>query len=320
MEYTGQDLPGTDATGAFPAFGRPGADDVQYADSGFLPDGAMPANARPAYSSRLTDDVRVSMGGGRLAEISHLAEVSHLAADAGRSDGDWPVNDNRLPDPSQLTEMSSLPGNNWLMDNGSPTENIYPTDADDLEDASDPAGGGEFFPRDGWYPDRGAESPDRGGWYPDRDGTAPAVDWYAGYEQYAGERAGQAPEPAGERFLTRVYARPADPRQGLPDGNPGRPPDGNPGRPPDDDTERLPLADYPAMSSLIRRLARLRLDRWLIAGGSLAAAVAVIVAFATAGGSGAMPRGTAATPGSGTAQTGTTHVVQPVCVSPGTGH
>jgi len=296
MEYTGQDLPGTDATGAFPAFGRPGADDVQYADSGFLPDGAMPANARPAYSSRLTDDVRVSMGGGRLAEISHLAEVSHLAADAGRSDGDWPVNDNRLPDPSQLTEMSSLPGNNWLMDNGSPTENIYPTDADDLEDASDPAGGGEFFPRDGWYPDRGAESPDRGGWYPDGDDTSPAVDWYAGYEQYAGERAGQAPEPAGERFLTRVYARPADPRQEPPDGDPERP----------------PLADYPAMSSLIRQLARLRLDRWLIAVGSLAAAVAVIIAFATSGGS-------AATPRSGTAQTGTTHAAQPVCVSPGTG-
>ena len=66
------------------------------------------------------------------------------------------------------------------------------------------------------------------------------------------------------------------------------------------------------MSSLIRQLARLRLDRWLIAGGSLAAAVAVIIAFATAGGS-------AATPRSGTAQTGTTHAVQPACVSPGTG-
>jgi hypothetical protein len=67
------------------------------------------------------------------------------------------------------------------------------------------------------------------------------------------------------------------------------------------------------MSSLIRQLARLRLDRWLIAGGSLAAAVAVIAAFLTAGGSGAAP-------GYRTAQTGTTHVAQPVCVSPAPGH
>jgi hypothetical protein len=67
------------------------------------------------------------------------------------------------------------------------------------------------------------------------------------------------------------------------------------------------------MASLIRQLARLRLDRWLIAGGSLAAAVAVIIAFATAGGS-------AVTRGTGTAQTGTTHAVQPACVSPATGH
>jgi hypothetical protein len=72
------------------------------------------------------------------------------------------------------------------------------------------------------------------------------------------------------------------------------------------------------MSSLIRRIAWLRLDRWLIAVGSLAAAVAVIVAFATAGGS-AATRGSG-TRGSGTAQTGTTHGVQPACVSPATGH
>ena len=300
MEYTGQDLPGADATGAFPAFGRSGMDGVRYADSGFLPDGAMPANGgRPAYSSRLTDDSRLTDSApvgsgfvptGRLAEISHLAEVSHLAGGAGRPDADWPMNDYRLPDPSQLTEMGSLPGNSWL------TDNSDPTDTGDLTDSSDPAGRGEFFPRGAAYPDRGAGYPDRGARYPDRDGTSPAVDWYAGYEQYAGERAGQAPEPAGERFLTRVYARPADPRQEPPDGDPERP----------------PLADYPAMSSLIRQLARLRLDRWLIAVGSLAAAVAVIIAFATSGGS-------AATPRSGTAQTGTTHAAQPVCVSPGTG-
>jgi len=213
------------------------------------------------------------------------------------------MNGYRLPDPSQLTEMSSLPGNGGLTDTSDPTDTGDPTGAGDFKDTSDPTGGGEFsprgefFPRGGGYPDRGGGYPDRGGWYPDGDDTSPAVDWYAGYERYAGEQAGQATEAAGERFLTRVYARPADPRQG----------------PPDDDPGRAPLADYPAMASLIRQLARLRLDRWLIAGGSLAAAVAVIIAFATAGGS-------AATRGSGTAQTGSTHAVQPACVSPATGH
>jgi hypothetical protein len=311
MEYMGQGLPEADATGAFPAFGRLGADGVQYADSGFLPDGAMPANAgRGPVRTR------------NLAELSHPAEVSHLADGAGRPDGDWPMYDNRLPDPSQLTEMSSLPGNTWL------TDTSNPTDTGDPKDTSGPAGSGEFFPRGGGYPDRGAGYLDQDGWYPDRgagyanggegyanggaeypDGedTSPAVDWYAGYEHYASEPAGQVPEAAGERFLTRVYARPADPRQGPPDGDPERPsldPEG-----PSLDPQRPPLEDYPAMSSLIRRLARLRLDRWLIAGGSFAAAVAVIIAFATA-----------ATPRSGTAQTGTTHVVQPACVSPATGH
>ena len=302
MEHTGQDLPGTDATGAFPAFGRPGADGVQYADSGFLPDDAMPANAgRPAYSSRPADDdrltcgVRATAGSGLarttgLAEIRHLAEASHLADGADRPDAGWSMNGYRLPDPSQLTEMSSLPCNGWLTDTSDPTDTGDPTGTGDFKDTSDPTGGVEFFPRGGVYPDRG-------GWYPDGDDTSPAVDWYAGYERYAGEQAGQATEAAGERFLTRVYARPADPRQG----------------PPDDDPGRAPLADHPAMASLIRQLARLRLDRWLIAGGSLAAAVAVIIAFATAGGS-------ADTPRSGTAQTGTTHVVQPACVSPAAGH
>jgi len=302
MEHTGQDLPGTDATGAFPAFGRPGADGVQYADSGFLPDDAMPANAgRPAHSSRPADDdrltcgVRATAGSGLarttgLAEISHLAEASHLADGADRPDAGWSMNGYRLPDPSQLTEMSSLPCNGWLTDTSDPTDTGDPTGTGDFKDTSDPTGGVEFFPRGGVYPDRG-------GWYPDGDDTSPAVDWYAGYERYAGEQAGQDTEAAGERFLTRVYARPADPRQG----------------PPDDDPGRASLADYPAMASLIRQLARLRLDRWLIAGGSLAAAVAVIIAFATAGGS-------AATRGSGTAQTGSTHAVQPACVSPATGH
>jgi hypothetical protein len=40
---------------------------------------------------------------------------------------------------------------------------------------------------------------------------------------------------------------------------------------------------YPAEATVARRLARLRPDRWIIAGGGHAAAVAVVIAFATAG-------------------------------------
>lgn len=179
---------------------------------------------------------------------------------------------------------------------------------------------------------------------PDADtGVYPVIDWYAGYERFPGDQAGDrvaaAPRTAGEQPFTRVYARPADPRgASSPGGEPGwmrdhgrRPAAGYPddppragyaGRPPRAGyPDELPiagypgessLADYPAEVTLARRLARLRPDRWIIAGGGLAAAVAVTIAFATAGGS------TATRPP--TTQSATGHVTQPACVSPAPGH
>jgi hypothetical protein len=210
------------------------------------------------------------------------------------------------------------------------------------------------------YADSGAPPGD--GLRPDADtGAYPVIDWYAGYERFPGDQAGDrptaAPRTAGEQPFTRVYARPADPRgasspggepgwmrdhgrrpaAGYPDDPPrtgyaGRPPRaGYAGRPPRAGyagqppragyPDELPiagypgessLADYPAEVTLARRLARLRPDRWIIAGGGLAAAVAVAIAFATAGGS------TATRPA--TTQSATGHVTQPACVSPAPGH
>ena len=60
---------------------------------------------------------------------------------------------------------------------------------------------------------------------------------------------------------------------------------------------------------LAEQLYRLRPDRLVLAGGSLVAAAAVAIAFATAGGSATLPPRTA-----------TTHAVQPACVSPAPGH
>jgi hypothetical protein len=179
---------------------------------------------------------------------------------------------------------------------------------------------------------------------PDADtGVYPVIDWYAGYERFAGDQAGDqptaAPRTAGEQPFTRVYARPANPREASsPGGEPGwmrdlgrRPAAGYPddppraaytGRPPRAGyPDELPIAGYPGESSLAdypadvtpaRRLARLRPDRWIIAGGGLAAAVATAIAFATAGGS------TATRPP--TTQSATGHVTQPACVSPAPGH
>ena len=157
---------------------------------------------------------------------------------------------------------------------------------------------------DGRLPDgrrwaAGGNVPDEGGfpqagWYPDADtgtGTYPLLDWYAGYERYSGEQPGRPQAAAGEHPFTRPYVRPADPWDALP-------PENAPGT---------------TWSSLAVRLSRLRPDRWVLAGGGLAAAVAVIVAFATAGGS-------TATPAARTAQTATTHSVQPACASPVPGH
>jgi hypothetical protein len=210
-------------------------------------------------------------------------------------------------------------------------------------------------------------------------GVYPVIDWYAGYEGFAGDQAGDrptaAPRTAGEQPFRRVYARPADPRgapssggepggmrdhgrrptAGYPDAPPragyvGRPPRAGypdelpfPGYPdelpiagylselpipgyPDElpiagYLSELPipgypdessLADYPAEVTLARRLAGLRPDRWIIAGGGLAAAVAVTIAFATAGGS------TATRPATTPSATG--HVTPPACVSPAPGH
>ena len=41
MGYTDHDWSDADATGAFPALGRPGTDGVRYADSGWRPDDAL---------------------------------------------------------------------------------------------------------------------------------------------------------------------------------------------------------------------------------------------------------------------------------------
>jgi hypothetical protein len=57
-----------------------------------------------------------------------------------------------------------------------------------------------------------------------------------------------------------------------------------------------------------QQLYRLRPDRLVLAGGSLAAAAAVAIAFATAGGSATLPPRTAAT-----------HAAVPACVSPASG-
>jgi hypothetical protein len=69
------------------------------------------------------------------------------------------------------------------------------------------------------------------------------------------------------------------------------------------------LADFTAADPPPGRLARLRPDRWILAIGGLAAAVAVIVAFATAGGS--------ATNTAKTAQTATTRIATTHAVLPG---
>ena len=115
---------------------------------------------------------------------------------------------------------------------------------------------------------------------------------------------GRRPAPA-DGYLADEHSADGHPADGYPaDGYPG-------GLPPAGYPARSPLAGRLAL--LAGRLARLRADRWVIAGGSLAAAAAVTVAFVMAGGS-------AAAPGSGTGQTATTHATQPACVTPAPGH
>jgi hypothetical protein len=105
-------------------------------------------------------------------------------------------------------------------------------------------------------------------------------DQYAGYERFTGN---EAPP------FTRARVGPGYPWQGV---QPVARPTGRPftGRP------------------FTERLGRLRPDRLVLAGGSLAAAAAVAIAFATAGGSATIPPRTTAT-----------HAAQPACVSPAQG-
>lgn len=210
-----------------------------------------------------------------------------------------------------------------------------------------PATDGVRYADSGSVPDRGGRFA-LAGWQPRADDdTYPAPDLYAGYEEYAGE----PPEAAPERSLTRVYARPADPRQGPRPGDAPRPPGREPvlqrrepaptGRPlaagspgeisHGDRAPRLPLgepapepwlgesapepwlaADAPR-GTLAGRLSRMRADRWVLAAGGLAAAAAVTIAFVTAGGSGAAGQ-------SGTARTAPVTATRPACVSPAPGH
>jgi hypothetical protein len=165
---------------------------------------------------------------------------------------------------------------------------------------------------------------------PDADaGTYPVLDRYAGYERYADDQPGQPQAAAEEHSFTRAYARPANPRQAPPSSHDQDPWSRGPrpaalppladlawAQPPSADSasDRGPLGEHAQELPLAARLARLRLDRWILVGGGLAATVAVVVAFATAGGS------STATPGARTAQTATTHTVQPACVSPAPGH
>jgi hypothetical protein len=209
---------------------------------------------------------------------------------------------------------------------------VLPDDGPRLADAPRPDGD--------WFPD-GAQIRDHGrfadgGRFPgagsraDADtGVYPVIDRYAGYERLTGDQAGDRPTAApGQQPFTRVYARPADPWEASSSGRePGwtrdhgrRPaagyPDSSRTGHSDDPSrggwpEDLSRGGYPAEVTLGRRLAGLRLDRWIIAGGGLAAAVAVVIAFATTGGS------TAIRPA--TTQSATAHVTQPACTTPRTG-
>jgi hypothetical protein len=108
-------------------------------------------------------------------------------------------------------------------------------------------------------------------------------DRYAGYERFTGDEA--PPFTCGRAgHVMRACARPGCPRHGV------------------------QSVVQPTGRPLAEQLRRLRPDRLVLAGGSLAAAAAVAIAFATAGGSATLPPRTAAT-----------HATQPACVSPAAG-
>jgi hypothetical protein len=152
------------------------------------------------------------------------------------------------------------------------------------------------------YADSGRFPPTR--WYPDADtGIYPVLDGYAGYQMDADE----PPAPEADRRSARPPGA---------DRRPARPPevDHDPARPAPAGYPRVlsELAGSPAAGPPPGRVARLRPDRWILAVGGLAATVAVIVAFATAGGSAAA---NTAQP----ANTATAHTALPGCVPPGAG-
>ena len=331
MGYTDHDWFEADATGAFPVFGRPDADGVRYADSGLLPDDVLPADEgwfpdvrRPADGAHVPDGAHAPDG----ALLSDSARAPYASQASGGSRAG-----------ARVAHGYEIAHESPLTDAGRRGSGL--TDGDRFAESGGHADGGssgDAFPAVGAYPGGGILA---AGQDVDGDtGDSPMVDWYAGYEQYAGEEddgAGQRRTADEEETLVRTYARPADPREAA--GFAGQPPvTGQPpaaGQPTGDHLDggyqdggyqdELSLADYPDRSSLAGRIVRLRPDRWLIAGGGLAAAAAVVVAFVMAGGSGsaAMP-GSAATPGSGTAQTATmqsaaAHASPPVCVTPAPG-
>jgi hypothetical protein len=303
MGYT-DDWFEADATGAFPAFGRPGDDEVRYADSGLLPDDVLPAGDAWLPGARQTPDsprtpgsVRVP-GSTRATHGRRVADGNWAGAGTRVAHGCEIAHESPLTDAGRHARDSRLTGSDCLTEYGRHAESGFP----ESEFSVDPypevdTSSGRGFPRGGRDLDGD-------------DGIYPVVDdWYAGYEQFAGElddRPGQSPAAAEEEPLIRAYARPTDPRE-VP-GLAG------------EKTTGEPLADYPARSSLTERIVRLRPDRWLIAGGGLAAAAAVVVAFVMAGGSGsATTPGSTGTTQTGTMQTATAHATQPVCVTPAPG-
>jgi hypothetical protein len=271
MEYTDHDSPRAGTASALWVH-HESADSVRYADSGSFPDDSLsPSDAlRPLGKPHQEDGLH--------------------AADMPRQGGD-----------PHVIDASHRSGALWSESALSPTA---------------------LRPDGGPLPDGGRGRGPGAGLRADAEtGTYPVLDRYAGYERFAGEPSAQ-PEAAGERPFTRVYARPADPRRArLPGdddqrrtGRRGQPPAGRypaesarAGYPAELPRPDCPAVGYPAAAGLGSRLAGLRADRWIIAGGSLAATVAVVVAFATAGGS--------ATAHPATTRTAATHVTQPACVS-----
>jgi hypothetical protein len=167
------------------------------------------------------------------------------------------------------------------------------------------------------YADSGRFAPTD--WYPDADtGIYPVLDGYPGYQRYAGE----PPAPGAHQRPVRPPELDHDPAHLAPVGYlPAHlaPVGYLPAR--QAPAGYLPVRDELAGSLAAGpppgRLARLRPDRWILAIGGLAAAVAVIVAFATAGGS--TTANTAKTAQTATTRTATTHAVLPGCVWPRAG-